>query len=372
LVIVSVPPETNQTEAQAMTSRAKEGDCLAVLVQMAIPFCQRAEREHPRTGRGRRPEIPDWVMAVLIMVATLKKRKSKRAQHRFLQERQSDLLAWMGVDRFPCHSTYSDRYRRAHELLRYAIQLQAEKEVQQGRVEATTVAIDKSTVPSRGPRWGRHHQDRGRLPRGADPEATWTYSKHHGWVQGYAYEVVVTAGKKGPLWPISASVEPASSQASGPSLEKLSQLPVATRHALADSGYDRDVLGEAVEWDDCGHRTGKRFLCPEINRRGDRKAAKARRNSPERSRHQARRRQRRDFYESPQGRRLFARRGCTIEPFNEWFKNLFELHECVWHRHLDNNRTQLLAALFAYQILLRYNRRVGRQNGQVQWILESL
>jgi len=355
-----------------MARYAKDGVCLATLVQMAIPVCQQAEREHPRTGRGRRPEIPDWVMAVLIMVSVLKKRKSKRAQYRFLEQHKSDLLKWMGTDRFPARSTYCDRYRRAHELFRHVILLQAEKEVQQGRIDAATVAIDKSAVSSRGPRWGRHHQDEGHLPHGADPEATWTYSRHHGWIQGYAYEVVVTAGKTGPLWPISASVEPASSQASGPSLEKLSRLPVATRYALADSGYDRDVLGEAVEWDSRGHRTGKRFLCPEINRRGDRKAAVARRNSRRRSWHQARRRQRREFYESPRGRQLFARRGCTIEPFNEWFKSLFDLHECAWHRHLDNNRTQLLAALFAYQILLRYNRRVGRHNGQVQWILESV
>ena len=353
-------------------SKAKEGSCLAALVQMAVPVCQQAEREHPRTGRGRRPDIPDWVMAVLIMVAILNKRKAKRAQHRFLQQHWGDLSGWMGVDRFPARSTYCDRYRRAHELFRHAIRLQAEKETRQCRVDATTVAIDKSPVSSRGPRWGRHHQHRGRLPRGADAEATWTYSKHHGWIQGYAYEVVVTAGKRGPVWPISGSVEAASSQASDPSAEKLSRLPVSTRHALADSGYDRDVLGEIVEWDSLGHRTGKRFLCPQINRRGKRKSTGTRRNSRKRSQHQARRRERREFLESPRGRRLYARRGCTIEPFNEWFKNLFDLHACVWHRHLDNNRTQLLAALFAYQILLRYNRRVGRHNGQVQWILESL
>jgi hypothetical protein len=311
-------------------------------------------------------------MAVLIMVAVLSKRKAKRAQHRFLQQHRDDLLAWMGIDRFPARSTYCDRYRRAYELFFHAIRLQTEKEVRQGRVDATTVAIDKSLVPSRGPRWGRHHQNRGRLPRGADSEATWTYSKYHGWIQGYAYEVVVTAGKRSPFWPVSASVEPASSQASDPAAEKLARLPVLTRNALADSGYDRDALGEIVEWDSRGHRTGRRFLCPEINRRGDRQAAVDRRNSRQRSQHQARRRVRREFLESPRGRRLYARRGCSIEPFNEWFKNLFDLHACVWHRHLDNNRTQMLAALFTYQILLRYNRRVGRPNSRVQWILESL
>lgn len=355
-----------------MANNAKEGARLAVLVKMAIPICQQAEREHPRTGRGRKPEIPDWVMAVLIMVAILNKRKAKRAQHRFLQQHWSDLSAWMGVRRFPARSTYCDRYRRAHELFRHAIRLQAELESRRGRMDATTVAIDKSSICSRGPRWGRHHRQRGRLPRGADPDATWTYSKHHGWIQGYAYEVVVSAGKNGPVWPVSASVEPASSQASDPALEKLSRLPAQTRHALADSGYDRDVLGEAVEWDAAGRRTGKRFLCPEINRRGNRKVTMARPRSRQRAQHQDRRRERHAFLESPRGRRLYARRGCTVEPFNEWFKNLFDLHASVWHRHLDNNRTQLLAALFAYQILLRYNHRVGRFNAQVQWILESL
>ena len=76
--------------------------------------------------------------------------------------------------------------------------------------------------------------------------------------------------------------------------------------------------------------------------------------------------------ESSRGQKLYARRGCTIEPFNEWFKSLFELHACVWHRHLDNNRTQLLAAIFAYQILLRYNRRAGNRDGRLQWILDFL
>ena len=41
--------------------------------------------------------------------------------------------------------------------------------------------------------------------------------------------------------------------------------------------------------------------------------------------------------------------------------------QLVWHRGLDNNMTQLLAALFTYQLLLRYNRRKHRYNGQIQW-----
>src|SRR5262249_53238661 len=69
--------------------------------------------------------------------------------------------------------------------------------------------------------------------------------------------------------------------------------------------------------------------------------------------------QRIKYYESRKGRRLYARRRKTAEPFNQWFKSLFELENRVWHRGLDNNRTQVLGAIFAYQLLVRYNHRLG-------------
>ena len=71
------------------------------------------------------------------------------------------------------------------------------------------------------------------------------------------------------------------------------------------------------------------------------------------------------------GRRLYRRRK-RIEPFHEWFKEDFELTQRVWHRGLPNNQTQLLTAVFTYQLLVRYNCQHGRMNGQVQWILDCL
>ena len=67
-----------------MIARAMDGTCLAKLVRMAIPICQQASRACPRSGPGRRPEIPDWALMVLIMVAVLKGRKSKSSQYRYL------------------------------------------------------------------------------------------------------------------------------------------------------------------------------------------------------------------------------------------------------------------------------------------------
>jgi hypothetical protein len=44
----------------------------------------------------------------------------------------------------------------------------------------------------------------------------------------------------------------------------------------------------------------------------------------------------------------------------------------VWHRGLDNHRAQVLGAIFAYQVLLRYKHGRGASNGQIKAILDRL
>ena len=82
--------------------------------------------------------------------------------------------------------------------------------------------------------------------------------------------------------------------------------------------------------------------------------------------------QRATYFKSPKGQRLYARRHRSVEPFNEWFKQMFDLSDHVWHRGINNNKTQVLGAIFTYQLLLRYNHNCGNRNGQVQWILDGL
>src|SRR5262249_19849172 len=91
-----------------------------------------------------------------------------------------------------------------------------------------------------------------------------------------------------------------------------------------------------------------------------------------RARSRALREQRRRFLQSARGRRVYARRKKTVEPFNQWFKSLLELDGRVWHRGLDNNRTQVLAGVFVYQLLVRYNHRRGHRNGRLRWIMDGL
>lgn len=352
-----------------MSARAREGACLEALVRLAIPLCVAAEHQCPRTGPGRKPEFPDWMIAVLIMVAVLTKRKTKSSQYRYLFSHRRELLAWLARKEFPARSTYFDRYRRAHQVFAVAIRLQGEAALREGVADANTVSADKSLMAARG---AVHHKGR-RPPRGCDRDAAWGYSEHNGWVYGYSYEVVVTATKGSPVFPLLASVDAANRHEATSFGGKIPQLPGDVQNVLADAGYDKNEYGEGIEYDAHGRRTGRHFICPPVRRcvRQKHPAGTSRRSHSRQLAYERRQRRIR-FYNSRRGRRLHKRRSQTVEPFNEWFKSLFELDQRVWHRGLDNNRTHVLAAIFAYQLLVRWNQRCGHQNGQVKWLLDTL
>jgi hypothetical protein len=355
-----------------MGKRATDGTLVSELVSLAVPTLQEAERRTPRTGPGAKPAIPDWLLAGLIMIGVLHKKKTKSAQFRFLSERRHDIAVWLGNRRFPSRATYFRRYRRAHHLYREAIRLQGEQAIAEGVADPTVVAGDKSLLAAQGPPWHVRDRRAGTIPAGVDRDSTWSYSEHDGWVPGFSYEVVVSATRGSVVFPLLASADTASASETRTFAAKIDALPEGTETVLVDSGYDANHLGERVEYDERGRRTGRRFLCPPNPRNHGRPKTKPGHADASRARSRTRRQQRIARYESRTGRRLYSRRRKTVEPFNQWLKSLFELDDRVWHRGLDNNRTQLLSAIFGYQLLVRYNHSQGRKNGQVRWILDAL
>jgi len=354
-----------------MPDGATEGTILAQLIRLSVPLVKAAERELPRTGPGAPPSYLEWQIAVMIMVAVAARRKSKSAQFRYLYERRQWLMQLLNMKRFPVRSTFFDRYRRAQAILERAVVLQGRKAIEEGVADAETVAVDKSLLAAQGPPWHQAARKKGRRPRGVDEEATWGYSEYRGWVYGYSYEVVVSATKGSVVCPLLVSVGTANASEHHTFLGKTKELPGETRYVLADTGYDSNAHGEAVEKRADGTRTGRRFVCPLQQRAGKPSVGRyPQRGRRERSRRDRARRS--AFYSSRRGQRLYRRRGLTVEPFNDWFKGRFDLAACVWHRGLANNMTQLTAAIFVYQLLLRYHRRRGGRNGNVQWILDAL
>ncbi len=356
-----------------MGSRAKPGTSLEALVRMAIPLLKEAERRCPRAGPGAKPEIPDWFMGVLIMVAVLLRKKSKSSQFRWLVDKthRRQIAAWTGVDAFPSRSTFFRRYRRSHQLYSKAIELQGQQAIAEEVTNAREAAVDKSLMAAQGRPWHKHERKKGKIPRGVDREAAWGYSEHHGWVYGYSFEVVVSSTRKSTVFPLMASVGTGSAAEVRTFREKIDRLSPAVKCVSADSGYDANYLGERIEFDTAGRRTGRRFLCPENPRNtANRKLKPCQTVDQERSRQL--RRERKAFLKSRPGRRVYQRRSRTVEPFNSWLKSLFELETRVWHRGLANNQTQILAAIFAYQLLVRYNHRRGNHNGRIQCLVDTL
>src|SRR5215831_2218501 len=135
-----------------MARPSKDATPLQDLVLLAVPLCRRAQRELPRRP-GRPPVVPDGLPAALILVAVLRRKKTKSAQYRFLCARRGALARWLGEDRFPGRSAFFDRYRRAHRLFREAIRLQGQRAVAEGLADPELVAVDKSLLEGLGPRW---------------------------------------------------------------------------------------------------------------------------------------------------------------------------------------------------------------------------
>lgn len=354
-----------------MGKKHKNGDCLETLVKMALPFLKEADKQNVRTGPGDRPHLPDWFIGVLIIIAVLQKKKAKSAQYRYLSENRQQIAEWTGEERFPARATYFRRYWAAHRLHQKAIRLQGEQAIKDKIVDPRDVAIDKSLVESMGPPWHKRDQNAGKQPAGIDSEAAWGYSQYHGWVYGYSFEVVVTATPNSPVFPLLASVDLASTSETKSCPEKLLQLPTGVVHTLLDAGYDANSLAELVEYDAADNKTGRHYLCPE-NPRNHRPKTKPYREDAQRAKSRRRREERRKLFKSKKSKKIYARRSKTVEPFNSWLKTMFEMEDGVWHRGLANNQTQILAAIFAYQLLVRYNHKRGNKNGQVRWILDIL
>ena len=350
---------------------ARDGRHLANLVGEAAAVCRAADAVR-RRGPGRPETFQQWQIAVLIIIAVAHRCKSKSSQHRFLtqhtEQLQTLLREVVELKQLPSRATYMRRYRSVYELFRDAITTGGRRALQEHAADASVMAVDKSMIPARGSNPPRRRHESW---VGVDRDAGFGKSVHDGWVWGYSYEVAVSIGPRGVIVPLLASADRANCNECRSCPPKIPLLPPSCRYLLADSGYDSNALGEAVEYDSRGRRTGRRLLCP-LQHRGGKPCVGQQRRKGTRERRRRHRALRQRFFQSVRGRRLFPRRKKTVEPFNQWFKHLFQFEDKVWHYGLENNRTLLLAAMFCHQLLLRYNHFCRRRDGQVNWILDGL
>ncbi len=365
--------------------RATAGASLEELLTLAVPLLRQAQaRQQPRTGPGRKPLYEDWQVATIILAGVIKRRKSKSAHFRMIAANADLFRRLLGREQLPGRSAFFERYKRVWPLVQEAIKLQGRAALREHVADAEAVAADKTLVAARGPVWHRRDRARGEVPKGLhglDREADWGYSDYDGWTWGYGMELVVTAPPKRSgfaAFPLLGSADAASLNEQRAFAAKVPHLPASTRHVDVDKGYDGDGLADAVErrgprpadpslpWPFRSPR--RHYLCPPRN---GRVGVTAHRGAREAKRQ--RRLARVKFLRGRRGRAIYARRKTSVEPFNAILKQMFELDEHVWLRGLDNNRTQLLMAVFCYQLLVRYNHKsCGRRDAQVQYLLDAV
>jgi hypothetical protein len=357
-----------------MCSIAKDGRYLADVVVDAVALCKAAsDRLSQRTGPGRPESFERWQVAALIVIAILRGCRSKSSQWRYLAGHGPMLIRVVGLAlqlrQMPSRATYMRRYAAAYLVFESAIELGGRNALIHHVGDARIVVADKSMIAARGPvrppervKW---------LLKGVDYQAGWGKSAHDGWVWGYSYEVVVSAGKNGLILPLLASVGTADTSEFRSFASKILHLPKSTRFVLGDGGYDGNELAEQVEYTARGKRTGRRFITP-LRCRGGQPAVGLKKRKGRREQLRQHRVLRDRFGRSVRGRRVYKRRSSSVEPFNQWFKDRFDLQDRVWHRGLNNNRTSILASIFIYQRLQHYNFTQGHRDGAIQWILDAL
>ena len=61
--------------------------------------------------------------------------------------------------------------------------------------------------------------------------------------------------------------------------------------------------------------------------------------------------------------------GAISRPLRE---ERFQLQQHVWHRGLNNNRTQILAAIMGYQLVLHMNQVHCNSPASITWVIDAL
>ena len=226
--------------------------------------------------------------------------------------------------RFPSRGTFERRLRSLPETLPARIGVLERHLVERLKPWAKTgraVALDSTVLFAKGGVWHKKDREAGIVPHSSiDTQAAWTKSGWHGWAYGWKLHLATTVGG---VWiPLGAYLTPANVSDNRVALSLVEQLPEEARFVLGDTHYNAPEV-----------RAG----CLE---RGKYLVASGRGPYP---------------HTDPgvEVRRIFHRlRHCSIENFNEHFKAIFECHQGVPTKGLNDTARFALGAVFVYQLAL--------------------
>jgi hypothetical protein len=275
--------------------------------------------------RGRPKVDADGLIVKALIIRIIRRWYSATSLLAFLEQETAltrPLRGWLTqAGRFPWRRTWERRLKALPETLpgrvgclgRCLVEL-----LHPWQTSGRAVAVDRTPLRAKGGVWHKKHRDKGEVPHSSiDTEAGWSKSGDHGWGSGWKRQL---AGALASVWiPLAAELTVANTDDASVAPALLNQVPAEVRFVLGDRHYNPPDL--------------RRFCQP----CGFWLVATGRGASPHTD-------------AGVEGRRVFHQlRSQTIEPFNGWFKHVFEWGGQVPVKGWWRTQLFVLGAVLVYQ-----------------------
>ena len=177
-----------------MAQKPKLTDYVSVIMQLFEQFMQ---HHIPKQGVKQAKSFSYSTDSFIIFFMLMQFRRiyAFKAQQRWLTN-HPEVLQVLGWQHAPHRTTIARRYKALYEVIEafvlFISQYAADLSEQFNR---THLVMDKSLFKARGPVWHQADRKVGKVPphlRNLDTDATWSKSRHHGWVYGYGLHIICT------------------------------------------------------------------------------------------------------------------------------------------------------------------------------------
>jgi hypothetical protein len=285
----------------------------------------------PKRGRGRPKVYADRLIVKALVVMVIRRLYSAYSLLAFLDQ-DTDLTRALRAalsdaqGRFPSRRTWERRLQALPDSLpglvgclgRYLVTL-----IQPWAHTGRAAALDSTPLRAKGGVWHKKHREAGVVPHSTiDTEAQWRKSGYQGWWYGWKLHLACAVAS---VWiPLAAELTPANTADNEMAPGLVRQLPLEVRYVLGDTHYNAPDLRTVCNLSDRVLIASRRGKYP----------------------HQG---------VGVEVRRIFHKlRSKAIEPFNGFFKNVFEWGGQVPVKGLNRTQLIVLGAIIVYQLVLLY------------------
>ena len=333
-------------------------DYADVIMELFALFEQdRAEREDPK--RGRPFAYSERAFILFFIMAQNNRINSFKAQRRWL-DAHPDAVKALGWTRAPHRTTISRRFKKLYTTVKRFIVFvarrvsdQSGQSGQSGRFDLSRLVEDKSLFRARGPVWHQKHRREGCVPdnlRDVDTDATWSKSRYHGWVYGYAIHMTCNED----AFPVMVGVETASvsESAAFDSKERDIFNILNPKTLTADDAYTKAM--RVRRW----FKRGSAFITPALKWKKGRYAREYRR-----------------FIRLPESAERLRRRRTSVEPLFDLIGKVTGTdagYRQLPVKGIDNARSFLILGALSVQIAMAVNHRWGLPRRNISKMIAAL